>query len=102
MEDFTLYGSMFLIGVALALAGGVGVLLPSGNRAGVLLALLAGIGVGIASLAVITPRSGSIEDWWRVFFISSIVGFVMVVLCLVVAWRRSRPTIEPVSRSEER
>ena len=39
-----MYGSMFLIGAALALAGGVGVFLPPGDRAGVVLALLGGCG----------------------------------------------------------
>src|SRR6185436_6207219 len=95
MEDFTFYGSMFLIGVALAASGGVGVLLPAGNRAGAGLALLAGAGVGIAGLAVGSPSFG-IDDAdasWRVFFISSIAGFATVVLCLVVAWRRARSDV---------
>jgi hypothetical protein len=92
MEDFTLYGSMFLIGAALALSGGVGVLLPPGNRAGVLLALLAGAGVGIAGLAVGSTSLG-VDDAYasgRMFFVSSIAGFGMVVMCLIVAWRRAR------------
>jgi hypothetical protein len=27
------------------------------------------------------------------FFVSSIAGFVTVVLCLVIAWRRARPDV---------
>ena len=104
MDDFTFYGSMFLIGAALAVSGGVGVLLPPGNRAGVVLALLAGAGVGIAGLALGSPSFG-IDDAnasWRVFFVSSIAGFVTVVLFLIVAWRRSRSTVEPRLRSDGR
>ena len=87
------YGSMFLIGAALAASGSVGVLLPPGDRAGVVLALLAGAGVGIAGLAVGSPSLGvdDADASWRVFFVSSIAGFTTVVLCLVVAWRRARP-----------
>ena len=97
MEDFTFYGSMFLIGTALAMSGGVGVLLPPGNRAGVVLALLAGAGVGIAGLAVGSPSFGADDAAasGRVFFVASIAGFVTVVLCLVVAWRRARPDAVP-------
>ena len=93
MEDFTFYGSMFLIGAALAASGVTGVLLPAGNRAGVVLALLAGAGVGIAGLALGSPAFGDDDAnaMWRVFFLSSIAGSVTVVLCLVLAWRRARP-----------
>ena len=91
------YGSMFLIGAALALSGGVGVLLPPGNRAGVVLALLAGAGVGIAGLAVGAHlvRRRRCDASWRVFFVSSIAGFATVVLCLIVAWRRARSDAGP-------
>jgi len=87
-----MYGSMFLIGAALALAGGFGLFLPPGSRAGVVLALLAGAGVGIAGLALGSSSfaNGSSEGWWRVFFISSIAGFATVVTALTVAWRRVR------------
>jgi hypothetical protein len=86
-----MYGSMFLIGTALALAGGVGVFLEPGHRSGVLLALLAGAGVGIGGLAIgWSFLSDGNEDWWRVFFVSSIVGFATVVTGLTVAWQRAR------------
>lgn len=85
-----MYGSMFLIGAALALAAGVGLFLPPGYRSGVVLALLAGAGVGIAGLAIGSSSfsSGAPEDWWRVFFVSSIAGFATVAAGLTVAWRR--------------
>ena len=88
-----MYGSMFLIGTALALAGGVGVFLEPGHRSGVLLALLAGAGVGIGGLAIGWSflSDGDAEDWWRVFFVSSIAGFATVVTGLTVAWQRAQP-----------
>lgn len=94
LSDFTMYGSLFLIGAALALAGGAGLFLPPGLRSGVLLALLAGAGVGIAGLALGSPSlaAGDATAWWRVFFVSSIAGFSTVAAGLVVAWRRSRST----------
>ena len=91
-------GSLFLIGAALALGGIVGVLQPPGHRGGVLLALLAGIGVGIAGLALrmSTLETGDDDVFWATFFACSIAGFVTVVTMLAVAWRRARPTSQPV------
>jgi hypothetical protein len=94
VSHITMYGSMFLMGTGLALAGGMGVFLPPGYRSGVLLALLAGVGVGIAGLAVgwafLSDRVAA-DDWWRVFFLSSSAGFTTVAAGLAVAWRRARP-----------
>jgi hypothetical protein len=91
VNDFTMYGSMFLVGTALALSGGMGLLLPTGYRSGVLLALLAGAGVGIACLAIGWPflsEGAADAQWWRVFFVSSVAGFATVAAGLLVAWRR--------------
>ena len=89
MTDFTMHGSIFLIGAALALSGAVGLFLPPGSRAGVVLALLTGAGLGIAGLALGSAlASRSPEDWWQVFFVSSIAGFASVVSGLLVAWKR--------------
>ena len=89
-----MYGSLFLIGMALALAGAMGVYLPPGYRSGIVLALLAGAGVGIAGLALgwsFVSDDAAVEDWWRVFFVSSIAGFATVAAGLVIAWQRARP-----------
>jgi NhaP-type Na+/H+ or K+/H+ antiporter len=91
--------SITLIGLALALAGGVGVFLPRGERWAILLPLIAGAGVGIASLALGTPDmndSTSSQAFERVFLWSSIAGFITVCLGLVAVWFRARPSI-PVS-----
>jgi drug/metabolite transporter (DMT)-like permease len=96
--QFQMNGSLFLIGAALALAGIIGVLQPPGHRGGALLALLAGIGVGIAGLALrLTALETGREDvFWSTFFACSIAGFVTVVAMLSFAWRRARPRSEPL------
>jgi hypothetical protein len=92
-----MHGSLFLIGAALALAGGAGLFLPPGSRSGVVLALLAGAGVGVAGLALGSSSlpAGDAEAWWRVFFVSSIAGFATVAAGLTVTWRRARPRQGP-------
>jgi hypothetical protein len=56
------------------------------------LALAAGFGVGIAGLGIGVPRisDGSDNQFWSVFFVSSIAGFATVVGLLVLTWRRAR------------
>lgn len=97
---------MFLIGAALATAGGVGVLLRPGERVCVVLALLSGAGVGIAGVAVGSSSLAApddVETWGLIFFISSIAGFVTVAAALTVAWRRARSHLEsPGLHPEER
>jgi hypothetical protein len=92
MLTFEMGGSMFLIGAALLLAGLVGVLQPTGHRSGALLAILGGAGVGIAGLGIGMPSlsNGSEEQFWGVFFASSIAGFATVVGILALTWRRAR------------
>lgn len=97
-----MYWSFFLIGAALALASLVGALLPPRYRIGALLALTAGAGAGIGGLAVTVStlsHNASDDDFWRAFFLSSIVGFSVVVAVLVVVWTRAprAPTPELVA-----
>jgi hypothetical protein len=93
MDNSQMSQSVLLIGAALALAAVVGVIQPPGHRGSALLALLAGTGVGIAGLALgWSSYEGSSEvGFWRLFFVSSIAGFVTVVATLGLAWRRARP-----------
>jgi hypothetical protein len=90
--QFEISASIVLIGAAIAIASVVGVLQPPGHRAGVVLALAAGLGVGIAGLGIGVPRisDGSDDQFWSVFFVSSITGFATVVGVLVLSWRRTR------------
>ena len=91
-----MYGSMFLIGLSLTLTAVAGVLQPPHHRGIVLLALLAGAGVGISGIALgwSSLERGSDEEFLRVLFSSSIAGFVTVVAVLAIAWRRARPRAE--------
>lgn len=100
MDTFEVTGSWLLIGAALALAGIVGVLQPPGHRGGVLLALLAGTGVGIGGLALgwASIESGSEQEFWSAFFLSSVAGFVAVIGVLVLAWERARRPSRPASQ----
>ena len=84
--------SLLLIGAALASAGAVGLFLPPGSRAGVLLALLVGTGVGIAGIAIgsASIENGDHAEFWHTSFLSSIAGFIAVVAGLTVLWQRSR------------
>ena len=84
--------SIVLVGAALAIAAVVGVLQPPGYRGGALLAILAGAGVGIAGLGVGVPSlsDGTDEEFWFVFFLSSVAGFATVIGVLVLTWRRAR------------
>jgi uncharacterized membrane protein HdeD (DUF308 family) len=98
VNDFPMYASLFLIGAALALAGIVGLFLPRGHRAGAMLALLAGAGVGIAGIAMGSSSFADGDDaaFWRVFFNSSIVGIATVVAGLTVAvWRARSGNVRP-------
>jgi hypothetical protein len=86
--------SITLIGLALAIAPGLGVFLPRGERWAILLPLVAGAGVGIAYLAMGAPNideSQSGDEFDRVFLASSIAGFITVCLGLVAVWFRARP-----------
>ena len=95
--NFATYGSMFLIGAAFALSGFFGLFLPRGYRAGVVLALLAGAGTGIAGIALGSSAfsDGDQEAFLRVFFDSSVAGFVVVVAGLATAWWRARRVHTP-------
>ena len=86
-----MYGSLSLIGAALAIAGVVGTMMPRGSRGVALLALLAGISVGIAGLALgsTATAAADAEAWWRVFFVSSVAGFATVVTVIALAWGRA-------------
>jgi hypothetical protein len=91
--------SVTLIGLAVAIASGVGVFLPLGQRFAVLLPLLAGLGIGIAGLAIGSPdinEPHADRAYEQLFFESSVAGFVTVIAGLVVLWLRAQrvPTQE--------
>jgi hypothetical protein len=86
----------------LALAGFFGIFLPRGFRAGVVLSLVAGAGVGIAGIAIGSSAysDGDPDAFVRVFFDSSVAGFLTVVAGLVASsWRahRNERTLPPAA-----
>ena len=86
--------SVTLIGLAIAVSGAVGVFLPSGHRWAVLLPMLAGIGVGIAGLAIGMPdvsEPHADTAFEQVFLDSSVAGFLTVIAGLVFVWLRAQP-----------
>jgi drug/metabolite transporter (DMT)-like permease len=93
--EFEMSASMVLVGAAIAIAGVVGVLQPPGHRAGVVLALAAGFGAGIAGLGLGLPSmsDGSDKQFWSVFFLSSVGGFATVMAVLFLTWRRARSLV---------
>ena len=91
--------SITLIGLAIAISSAVGVFLPAGHRWAILLPMLAGIGVGIAGLAIGTPdlnEPHADEAFQQVFLDSSIGGFVTVLAGLAFVWLRAQPTADAV------
>lgn len=87
--------SIALIGLALVIAAGVGIALPRGERWAVLLPLIAGAGLGIASLALATPDPNEVQSsqvYERVFLWSSVAGFLTVCGGLGALWFRARQT----------
>jgi ABC-type Fe3+-siderophore transport system permease subunit len=90
--EFQMSASMVLVGAALAIAGIFGVLQPPGQRGVVLFALAAGMGVGIVGLGLGLPTvsDGPDDQFWWVFFLSSIGGFTTVIAVLALTWRRAR------------
>ena len=46
---------------------------------------IAGLGLGVPSLS-----EGTDAEFWSVFLLSSIAGFVTVIGVLVLTWRRAR------------
>ena len=91
-EEVYLAWAMISIGVGIAAAGGVGLVLSPGHRFAVVLALVLGAGVGIASVFALmlmgdfeSPEQGS-----RSFLIASALGLVAVIGGLAALVRRSR------------
>jgi len=90
-DEIYLAWAMISIGVGIAAAGGVGLVLPLGHRLAVVLALVLGAGVGIASWFALMLMGGfEGPESSRSFLIASVLGLAAVVAGLVVLMRRSR------------
>ena len=85
-----------LIGAAAVVTAVVGAMMATGDRLSALLALVAGAGVGVASLAIGSRIVDPTTDAEPLFLVASILGFIATVLTLVLLWRVMRRT-EPTS-----
>jgi len=81
--------SFALIGLALATAGVVGLLLPEGERLAAVLPLITGAGIGILTLALGANALQDLDDIQPLFLAGSVLGFATTMGALVVLWRRS-------------
>lgn len=91
-DESYLAWAMISIGVGIASAGGVGLLLPPGHRFAVALALVLGAGVGVAALFAFMLGGGfdgPEQATWS-FLIASALGLVAVLGGLATLVRRSR------------
>lgn len=91
-EEVYLAWAMISIGVGIAAVGGVGLVLSPGHRFAVVLALVLGAGVGIASLfaLMLLGHFGDPVQSARSFLIASVLGLFAVVGGLLALVRRSR------------
>jgi hypothetical protein len=91
-DEIYLAWAMIAIGVGVAAAGGVGLVLPPGHRLAAALALVLGAGVGIAALFSLMLLGGFDDpvQGTRSFLIGSALGLVAVIGGLAVLVRRSR------------
>ena len=94
MEQTYMMWAMVLIGAGLASAGAAGLFLPVGQRLSVVLALVLGAGVGVASVFLLMLAGGTDdpEAGAQAFLIASVVGLAAVVAGLAVLFRRARST----------
>lgn len=81
--------AIVLMGLGAVVAGAAGVSLPDGQRMGALFSLIAGAGVGLATVGI-----GALTDVRRepsefVFFLGAVLGFLTVCATVVVISRRT-------------
>jgi drug/metabolite transporter (DMT)-like permease len=78
-----------LMGLGGVVGGLVGIGLPEGRRLGALFALVAGAGVGLASVGLLTLLRTEGEPSASTFFFASLLGFATVCVAGWTVWRRS-------------
>ena len=76
------------MGLGAVVAGGAGVSLPDGQRIGALFSLIAGAGVGLATVGIGALTDVRKEPSEFVFFLGSALGFVTVCVTVWLIRRR--------------
>ena len=85
--------AIVLMGLGATVAGAAGVSLPDGQRMGALFSLIAGAGVGLATVGIGALTDVRKEPSEFVFFLGSVLGFLTVCATVWVIRRR------PIGRS---
>jgi drug/metabolite transporter (DMT)-like permease len=81
--------AIVLMGLGAVVAGGAGVSLPDGQRMGALFSLIAGAGVGLATVGIGALFDVRKEPSEFVFFLASALGFLTVCVTVVMVRRRA-------------
>jgi hypothetical protein len=93
--------ALLLIGLGGVAAGVTGLALPRRDRLAAALPLVAGAGVGLATLGAgwaLLPLDASPRAGARLFLLASALGLVTVVAGLAVLWRRARDPARSAGR----
>jgi hypothetical protein len=80
--------AIVLMGLGAVVAGGAGVSLPDGQRMGALFSLIAGAGVGLATVGIGALTDVRKEPSEFVFFLGSALGFLTVCVTVWLIRRR--------------
>ena len=81
--------AIVLMGLGAVVAGAAGVSLPDGQRMGALFSLIAGAGVGLATVGIGALTDVRREPRFLVFFLGAVLGFLSVCATDVVIRRRT-------------
>ena len=98
MEETWVTLGVVCMGLGGVVAGLVGVVLPEGRRLGALFALIAGAGVGVASIGLGALLNERKEPSELTFFVASLLGLLAVCGSSWLVWKRA---IEARTEAEE-
>jgi hypothetical protein len=86
--------ALSLVGIGAVATGGLGIVLPAGERIAAGLALVVGAGIGVVVLAIGTqivsdPPDDSPEGYASVFLVAAALGLLGTLVSLALLWRRT-------------
>jgi drug/metabolite transporter (DMT)-like permease len=89
MEETWVTLGVVCMGLGGVVAGLVGVVLPEGRRLGALFGLIAGAGVGVASIGLGALLNERKEPSELTFFVASLLGLLAVCGSSWLVWKRA-------------
>jgi hypothetical protein len=82
--------ALSLVGLGAVATGGLGIVLPAGERIAAGLALVVGAGIGVVALAIGTQIVNDTPDEYAsVFLVAAALGLVATLVSLALLWRRT-------------